>query len=130
VQRQNRQSERVIKPMEMATNKSYESSKNFFQKIPLLWIFLAVVFLFLIFRNNSNISKLRKDGKETKGQIYRKSGVGSKGTIRCFYNFEVDEKQYEGFYDNDDLKQWDSLVIIYYIKDPTLNQAKQFVDDY
>jgi len=116
--------------MEMATNKSYESSKNFFQKIPLLWIFLAVVFLFLIFRNNSNISKLRKDGKETKGQIYRKSGVGSKGTIRCFYNFEVDEKQYEGFYDNDDLKQWDSLVIIYYIKDPTLNQAKQFVDDY
>lgn len=103
---------------------------TYFKKIPLLWILLILAFLFLLFRNNNNISKLRNNGIETMGRIYRKSGVGSKGTIRCFYNFEVEGKQYEGFYDNPKLNQWDSLEIIYYRKDPTLNQAKQFVLDY
>jgi hypothetical protein len=117
------------KLMEMAINK-VNSSKDFFKKIPLLWILIIVVFLVLLFRNDYNISKLRNEGEEVKGRIYRKSGDGSKGTIRCFYNFEVAGKQYEGFYDNKHLNQWDSLEIIYYRKDPNLNQAKQFVDDY
>lgn len=104
--------------------------KNSLQKIPLIWVLIILVFIALLFRNNNNISKLRKDGQEVKGRIYRKSGVGSKGTIRCFYNFEVAGKLYEGFYDNPKLNEWDSLEIIYYSKDPTLNQAKQFVLDY
>jgi len=99
-------------------------------KIPPLWIFFIIVFLFFVFRNNNNIGKLRNEGQETKGRIYRKSSVGSKGTIRCFYNFEVEGRNYEGFYDNPKLKQWDSIEIIYYRKDPNLNQAKQFVNDY
>jgi hypothetical protein len=73
---------------------------------------------------------LKKQGKEARGLIYQKSRVGSKGTIRCFYKFNVRGYSYEGFYDSDDFKQWDSLEIIYYIKDPTLNQAKNFVNDY
>ena len=85
---------------------------------------------YIVIRPNYNIYKLRNNGQETKGRIFRKSGVGSKGTIRCFYNFEVKGIEYEGFYDNPKLNQWDSLEIIYYKSDPSLNQAKQFVDDY
>jgi hypothetical protein len=114
----------------MAIKKCSDGNKFFLNKIPPLWIFFIIVFLFLVFRNNNNISKLRNEGQETKGRIYRKSGVGSKGTIRCFYNFDVNGKVYEGFYDNPKLNQWDSLEIIYYRKDPNLNQAKQFVTDY
>lgn len=81
-------------------------------------------------RPEINIFILKKNGQKTKGIIYKKSGVGSKGTIRCYYNFNVKGKEYEGFYDNPKLNQFDSLVIIYYLKDPRLNQAKQFFDDY
>lgn len=110
--------------------KNKRKQRNFSQIIPLFPIMLLVVFFALVFRNNNNISKLRNDGKEVKGMIFRKSVVGSKGTIRCFYNFEVEGKNYEGFYDNNKLRQGDSLEIIYYTKDPSLNQAKQFVLDY
>ncbi len=110
--------------------KNKRKQRNFSQLIPLFPILLLVVFLALVFRNNNNISKLRNDGNEVKGLIYKKSEVGSKGTIRCFYNFEVECQIYEGFYDNNNLNQWDSIEIIYYIKDPSLNQAKQFVLDY
>jgi len=104
--------------------------KSSLLKTPLIWVVLILAFIFLVFRNNNNIDKLREEGQEVKGIIYRKSGVGSKGTIRCFYSFEVAGKQYEGFYDNPKLNQWDSLEIIYYKSDPSLNQAKQFVEDY
>ena len=104
---------------------------SFLKRRQIFWILFTLLFIwYIILRPENNISKLRNDGIETKGRIYRKSGIGSKGTIRCFYNFEVEGKSYEGFYDNPKLNQSDSLEIIYYLKDPTLNQAKQFVLDY
>ena len=106
-----------------------EVKNNWIRRI--FWFSAIILGIWIIFiRPEVNISKLKKEGQETKGVIYRKSGVGSKGTIRCFYNFDVDGKQYEGFYDTDDLKQWDSIEIIYYSKDPALNQSKKFVQDY
>jgi hypothetical protein len=107
-------------------------SKNFIlNKSKIFWILFSFLFLWLIIiRPENNISKLRKEGQEIKGRIYRKSAVGSKGTIRCFYIFDLNGKVYEGFYDNPKLNKWDSIEIIYYIKDPNLNQAKQFVKEY
>lgn len=110
----------------MGTNRM----KRILQKIPMIYFFFFLIVIYFVIRNYSNISKLRNDGIETKGWIYRKSSVGSKGTIRSFYTFEVGGKTYEGFYDNPGLKQWDSISIIYYRNDPSLNQAKQFVEDY
>lgn len=104
--------------------------KNILTNIPVLWVVLILALSLVIFRNNLNIQKLRSEGIETKGRIYRKSSVGSKGTTRCFYDFEVNGKSYEGFYDNSKLNQWDILEIIYYKNDPNLNQAKQFVLDF
>lgn len=97
----------------------------------IFWTTIIIIISWIIFiKPEYNISKLKKSGKLVKGIIYRKSLVGSKGTIRCFYNFDVDGIKYEGFYDNDAYKKGDSLEIIYYIEDPSLNQAKQFVEDY
>jgi hypothetical protein len=119
--------------MAMAIKKGKFVVKKYFSlsKSQIFWLIFSVLFIwYIIIRPDYNISRLRDDGKEVKGWIYRKSGVGSKGTIRCFYNFEVKGKDYEGFYDNNKLSQGDSLEIIYYTKDPSLNQAKQFVLDY
>lgn len=97
----------------------------------IFWILVGLISIWiLLIRPEINMNKLRKNGQVANGIIYSKKGVGSKGTIRSFYNFEVAGKQYEGFYDNPKLNQRDSLEIIYYRKDPSLNQAKQFVDDY
>ena len=97
----------------------------------IIWLLLSLLFIwYVLIRPEYHISKLRKEGIETKGRIYRKSSVGSKGTTRCFYDFEVNGKSYEGFYDNSKLNQWDILKIIYYKNDPNLNQAKQFVLDF
>jgi hypothetical protein len=116
----------VIKKGKLAVKKSFTMSKS-----QIFWLILTVLFIwYIIIRPTYNISKLRNDGKEVKGRIYRKSSVGSKGTIRCFYNFEVEGQSYEGFYDNKNLNQWDSIDVIYYKKDPSLNQAKQFVLDF
>jgi hypothetical protein len=116
----------VNKKEKYVVNKYFSLGKS-----QIFWLVFLILFIwFIIIRPDYNISKLRNDGKDIKGVIYRKSGVGSKGTIRCFYNFEVEGRNYEGFYDNNRLNQWDSLEIIYYSKDPNLNQAKQFVIDY
>jgi hypothetical protein len=122
----------AIRKEKIFRNSEPNKSKNLIlNKSKIFWILFSLLFIWLIIiRPEYNISKLRNEGQETKGRIYRKSGVGSKGTIRCFYNFEVEGKNYEGFYDNDNLNQWDNIEIIYYIKDPSLNQAKQFVFDY
>lgn len=117
--------------MAKAIKKQKLVKKPFISTTKIYWIIFGGLFIwFILIRPEYNIYRLKNNGIETKGRIYRKSGVGSKGTIRCFYNFEIAGKQYEGFYDNKDLNQWDSLAIIYYVKDPSLNQAKQFVLDY
>jgi hypothetical protein len=117
--------------MEIKKEKSVKKKSFSFNKSQIFWFVFSLLFIwYIIIRPQYNINKLRKKGIETKGYIYRKSGVGSKGTIRCFYTFNVSGETYEGFYDNQKLNQGDSLDIIYYIKDPTLNQAKQFILDY
>jgi hypothetical protein len=123
----------VIKNLVMANKKGKLAVKKSFttSKSQFFWLILAVLFIwYIIIRPNYNINKLKNEGKEVKVRIYRKSGVGSKGTIRCFYNFEVEGQSYEGFYDNKNLNQWDSIDIIYHKKNPSLNQAKQFVMDF
>jgi hypothetical protein len=100
-------------------------------KINLLWI---VIFLLLIWyvgiRPEVRISELQKNGKQVTGYLYEVKGVGSKGTIRGFYKFEVNNNFYEGFYDNDKLVKYDNIEIIYLPDNPEMNQAKQFVEDY
>ncbi len=97
----------------------------------LIWPAIALIAIWLLLlRPEINIQKLKCCGMETKALVYRKSAVGSKGTIRCFYRFVVHESQYEGFYDNEKINQGDSIWVIYYEKKPSLNQSKQFVLDY
>lgn len=95
-----------------------------------LWISLVCLTIFLIIRNNSNINDLKVNGKQTKAFFYEVKSVGSKGTIRGFYRFEVEGSFYNGFYDDDNLKKYDSIDVIYLPNDPNKNQAKPFVDNY
>jgi hypothetical protein len=96
-----------------------------------LWLFVIIFIIYLTIRNNSNITDLKEKGKTTIGYIYDVRSVGSKGTIRCFYRFKINNyNYYEGFYDDDNLKKYDSLQIIYLPDNPKKNQAKKFVDDY
>nr|WP_315148465.1 hypothetical protein [uncultured Flavobacterium sp.] len=86
--------------------------------------------VYISIRNNNNISQLQKNGKQVTGYLYEVKGVGSKGTIRGFYKFRVNDNLYEGFYDNDELVKYNSIEIIYLPENPEMNQAKQFVEDY
>lgn len=93
-------------------------------------ILFIVFIIFLVVRNNDNNDELNKNGKQTRTFLYKVKRVGSKGTIRGFYRFEINNILYEGFYDNDNLKENDSIDIIYLPDNPERNQAKQFVEDY
>lgn len=94
------------------------------------WIFLVCLVFYFIVRNNGNVNELKENGKQAKAYLYKVKGVGSKGTIRGFYKFEINNNLYEGFYDNDNLKEHDSIDIIYFPDNPERNQAKKFVEDY
>ena len=95
-----------------------------------LWILIVLFMVYISIRNNNNISQLQINGKQVTGYLYEVKGVGSKGTIRGFYKFRVNNNLYEGFYDNDELVKFDSIEIIYLPENLEKNQAKQFVEDY
>jgi hypothetical protein len=100
-------------------------------KSSLIWIvIILLLFWYIGIRPEIRISELKKNGKQVTGYLYEVKGVGSKGTIRGFYKFRVNDNLYEGFYDNDELVKYDSIEIIYLPENPELNQAKQFVEDY
>lgn len=100
-------------------------------KSKIIWtVIILLMFWYLGIRPEMRISELRNDGKQTKAFLYEIKGVGSKGTIRGFYRFEINNSLYEGFYDNDKLMKYDSIDIIYFPDNPERNQAKQFVEDY
>ena len=100
-------------------------------KSRIFWtVIVLLMFCYLGIRPEMRISELRNDGKLTKAYLYEVKGVGSKGTIRGFYRFEINNNLYEGFYDNDKLMKYDSIDIIYLPNNPERNQSKQFVEDY
>jgi hypothetical protein len=100
-------------------------------KNSLIWIPLVLLMIwYLGVRPEIRISELRNDGKQIKAFLYEVKGIGSKGTIRGFYRFEINNNLYEGFYDNDNLKKHDSIDVLYLSNNPEKNQAKQFVEDY
>jgi len=100
-------------------------------KSRIVWtVIVLLMFWYLGIGPEMRISELRNDGKQTNAYLYEVKGVGSKGTIRGFYRFEINNNLYEGFYDNDKLMKYDSIDIIYLPDNPERNQAKQFVKDY
>lgn len=100
-------------------------------KSRIVWtVIVLLMFWYLGIRPEMRISELRNDGKQTKAYLYEVKGVGSKGTTRGFYRFEINNNLYEGFYDNDKLVKYDSIDIIYLPDNPERNQAKKFVEDY
>lgn len=111
---------------------SIKNKSSFFNKIKdnYILILLILFIAYISIRNDGNISELQKNGKQVEGYLYEVKGVGSKGTIRGFYKFQVGNNVYEGFYDNDELIKHDSIEIIYLPDDPEKNQARQFVEDY
>ena len=100
-------------------------------KSKIVWaVIIVLMFWYVGIRPKFRISELNKYGKQTRAFLYKVKGVGSKGTIRGFYRFEINNILYEGFYDNDNLKENDSIYIIYLPDNPERNQAKQFVEDF
>jgi len=100
-------------------------------KSSLILILIMLLMLWYVgIRPEVRISELQKNGKQVTWYLYEVKGVGSKGTIRGFYKFRVNDNLYEGFYDNDELVKFDSIEIIYLPDNPEKNQAKQFVEDY
>lgn len=111
----------------------HQKPKNSLLKIILNYfpiiLFIGIIIFFSL-KNNNEIGELKQKGKKTKALIYDKKSVGSKGTIRSFYRFKVNENYYEGFDDNENLVKFDSIVIIYAENNPELNRSKEFVDNY
>ena len=66
--------------------------------IPFVWVIILLVVIFFVVRNYYNIYDLRKNGIHIKGFLYEVKGVGSKGIIRGFYRFEINNNYYEGFF--------------------------------
>ena len=109
-----------------------KTKTSFVNRIKSNFVLILFIFfiIFLVLRNNNNNDELQKKGKQAKAYLYKVKGVGSKGTIRGFYRFEINNNLYEGFYDNDKLVKYDSIDIIYLPDNPERNQAKKFVEDY
>ncbi|QTV04772.1 hypothetical protein [Faecalibacter bovis] len=109
-----------------------ENKSSFVNRIKANFVLILFIcfIIFLLLRNNKNNNELQENGKQAKAYLYKVKGVGSKGTIRGFYRFEINNNYYEGFYDNENLKEHYSIDIIYLPDNPERNQAKQFVEDY
>jgi hypothetical protein len=110
-----------------------ENSLELISKYKKSFIWLVIILLMFWYvgiRPEIRISDLKENGKQAKAYLYEVKGVGSKGTIRGFYRFEINNNLYEGFYDNDRLAKYDSIDIIYLPDNPERNQAKQFIEDY
>jgi hypothetical protein len=103
---------------------------NKYIKIIVYFIFVSISLWFIFIRPELNIYRLKTKGVEVNGYIYKKSNVGSKGTVRCFYRFQVGIIEYEGFYDNKNLNEGDSIKVVFYRNNPKINWPKQFILDY
>ena len=96
----------------------YQNIKSFIKKIDFLsWskviLFISII-LYIILGNHSKQSKLKIDGKITKGYNNK----------LWHYRFVVNNKVYSGKYGEETNTQesvGDSLDVIYYIKDPDIN---------
>lgn len=93
-------------------------------------VIILLMFWYVGIRPEIIISDLKENGKQIKAYLYEVKRVGSKGTIRGFYRFKINNILYEGFYDNDKLEKYDSIDIIYLPENPERNQVKRFVEDY
>ena len=97
-------------------------------------IFLIVIFVvlinFLVVSIGKTIDnkKLAKQGVETIGVISDVREVGSKGIIRCTYEFKVHNNTYIGSVDDDDLGNGDTIRIIYLEDNPKKNRARKFIN--
>jgi hypothetical protein len=103
---------------------------KYLRKLPIQYKLLIIFLLVLALKNNFSIYLLKKYGQEKIVKIEKVNVVGSKGTVRAFYKFNIKGNDYEGFYDNDGLKKSDSLLIVYFPNYPSLNQSKKFIEDY
>lgn len=72
--------------------------------------------------------RLSKSGLTARAMVIKKKSVGSKGTIRCFYEFKVNEVAYSGFDHTKIFNAGDSIDVLYIFSKPEINRSKRFIE--
>lgn len=101
------------------------------KKLSIYWIIFIIVlihFLYVSIGKTIENNNLTKCGSEAFGVINDVRKVGSKGIIRCTYEFSANNNFYSGFIDDDYLSVGDTITVIYLDENPEINRAKKFLD--
>lgn len=112
-------------------SENFKKRYNYELPSGLIVLFILIFAIALVIHRNDNERKeLNAKGITTIGLITLKKLVGSKGTIRCFYKFNVNSKEYEGFDDTNEFKAYQTINIIYLPDDPEINRSERFLKNY
>lgn len=71
---------------------------------------------------------LNRNGIETNAIITDVRKVGSKGKIKCWYFFSVNDSAYSGSVYDDNYNVGDTIIVIYKSNDPKINRDKKFLE--
>ncbi len=98
--------------------------RNFILLVFVVWI---IDLLYIATKKTIENDYLDKHGIEVKAIITRVKGVGSKGTIRCTYEFKSYGNVYAGWVDSDTLHVGDSIDVLYRKDNPEINRSEKFL---
>ncbi len=105
----------------------YEIMKRKFNLFSVVLFCLVFWFIYHTGKKSLENRKLANKGVICKGVVLSKKNVGSKGTIRIEYKFEVNKKFYRGTISNENWVVGDSIEIIYLLDDPNINRSLLFI---
>ncbi len=99
-------------------------------KVGFALIFVVVIVVIIhIFSGSKDNNKLKNEGVSIKGIVIEKRTPGYRGIVNTYYKFYVNGNMYEGHSDVDDnINIGDSIDIIYWKYDPSLNKSKSMME--
>ncbi len=96
----------------------------------LFFCFLLIFFFVTVCNKDRERKSLTQNGIVVKGIVVSKKVVGSKGTVRCFFEFKVNGIIYSNYDDTDSFIENQIIDIVYEKDDPDINRTKRFLDNY
>jgi hypothetical protein len=71
--------------------------------------------------------QLANNGKISKGIVTSRMKVGAKGTIKIDYKFQLNDMGFTGHTTNEKYEVGDSIYVLYFASNPTINRSYTFI---
>lgn len=113
----------------MRKNKEVQSKNRRLSLGAILGIILIIYLSIEGGRGTIEKFKLKRTGIFTKGVIYDRYSVGSKGDIcSAYYFYYNDQKFYGKSYDDSEVKIGDSIIVAFLKSKPNVNRSNSFLE--